>query len=75
MAAGYMGCAAAIFWRHAEADALIALYAVGLILAYVVTRDAQPIEAIGLATKAAEVGLAVIASVLFVRASRTATIG
>lgn len=72
MAAGYVGCAIAIFRQNVAIDALIALYAVGLILAYAVTRDTLPTEAIGLASKAAEVGLAVIASVLFVRASHTA---
>lgn len=72
MAAGYVGCAAAVFRRSVAADALIALYAIGLVLAYAVTRDTMPIEAYGLATKAVEVGLAVTASVLFVRASRTA---
>jgi len=73
MTAGYLGCAVAIFWRRIEADALIALYAIGLVVAYAVTRDTQPIEAIGLGTKAAEVALAIIASVLFVRSSRAAT--
>lgn len=70
MAAGYMGCAVGIFWRRAEADALIALYAVGLILAYVMTRNTQPVEAIGLASKASEAGVALIAGALFLRGSR-----
>ena len=65
-----MGCAVAIFWRRAEVDALIALYAVGLILAYAMTRNTQPVEAIGLASKAAEAGVALIAGALFLRASR-----
>lgn len=70
MAFGYLGCAVALFWRRAEIDALIAMYAVGLILAYAMTRDRQPIEAIGLASKAAEAGVALIAGGLFLRASR-----
>ena len=65
-----MGCAVAILWRRVEIDALIALYAIGLILAYAMTRDTMPIEAIGLASKAAEAGVALIAGGLFLRASR-----
>lgn len=70
MTAGYLGCAVAIFWRRAEADALIALYAVGLVLAYAMTRDTLPVEAYGLASKMAEAGVAMIAGALFIRASR-----
>ena len=70
MAAGYIGCAIVIFWRRAEIDALISLYAVGLILAYAMTRDTQPVEAIGLVSKAVEVGVALIAGWAFLRASR-----
>ena len=65
-----MGCAVAIFWRRAEVDALIALYAIGLILAYAMTRNTQPIETIGLASKAAEAGVALIAGGTFLRSSR-----
>jgi len=72
MAIGYAGCALAIFRRNVAIDALIAFYAVGLVLAYAVTRDTLPVEPIGLATKTAETGLAVIASLLFVGAARTA---
>jgi hypothetical protein len=70
MAVGYAGCAVAIFWRRLEADALIALYSLGLVLAYAATRETLPVEPIGLATKAAEAGLALIAGALFVRAAR-----
>ncbi len=64
MATGYLGCALAILRGSIVVDALVALYAIGLVLVYAVTR--------GLATKAAEIGLAVIASPLFVGAARTA---
>jgi hypothetical protein len=67
MGLGYVGCAVALFGRRMEFDVLVLLYAVGLIIAYAATRGELPIEAIGLSSKAAEVGLAAVTIVLLRR--------
>ena len=61
---GLLACAAGLLARRAVADILVALFAGALILAYVATRDERPVEAIGLTSKAAELGLAAVAAFL-----------
>jgi hypothetical protein len=64
MGLGYIGCAAMLFARQMELQVIAAVYAAGLIGAYAFTRGELPVEAIGLTSKAAEAGLAVVAVVL-----------
>jgi hypothetical protein len=67
MGLGYVGCAAVLFGRRMEFDVLVLLYAVGLVIAYAASRGELPIEAIGLTSKAAEVGLAAVTILLLRR--------
>ena len=67
MGLGFVGCAAALFGRRMEFDVLVLLYTVTLVLAYAATRGELPVEAIGLTSKAAEVGLALITIALLRR--------
>ena len=64
MGLGFVGCAAALFARRRPIDILVAAYAGALILGYASSRGDYPVEVIGLASKAAEAGLAVVALVL-----------
>ena len=64
MGLGFVGCAGALFLRRRPIDVLVATYAGALILAYASSRGDYPVEFTGLATKAAESGLVVIALVL-----------
>lgn len=64
MGLGFVACAGALFARRSVLDVLAALYAGALILAYAASRDELPVEAIGLTSKAAEAGLAVVAITL-----------
>ncbi|CAN5174973.1 hypothetical protein BH18CHL2_BH18CHL2_00940 [soil metagenome] len=73
MGIGYFGCAALLFARQMELHVLIAVYALSLIGAYAFTRASMPVEAIGLASKAAELGLAAVAIVLARRPVRART--
>ena len=70
MGAGYVGCAVAVLLRRLEADVLVLLYAVALIVAYAASRGDLPVEAFGLTTKAAELALAAIAGTLVWRNRR-----
>ena len=70
MGAGYAGCAVGILLRRVEADVLVLLYAIALIVAYAASRGDLPVEAIGLTTKAAELALAAIAGGLVWRNRR-----
>jgi hypothetical protein len=67
MGLGYVGCAVALFGRRMEYDVLVLLYSVGLVIAYAASRGDSPIEAIGLTSKAAEIGLAAVTIVLLRR--------
>lgn len=64
MGAGYLVSAPAILTRRSIWDGLVLLYTVGLILAYAVSRDELPVEAIGIATKTAELILAAVLALL-----------
>ena len=64
MGLGYIGCAALLFARQMELQVLAAVYAAGLIGAYAFTRGELPIEAIGLTSKAAELGMGLVAVML-----------
>ena len=64
MGIGFVGCAAALFARRMELDVLVLVYAVSLVLAYVASRGELPVETLGLVSKGAEIGLALIAGVL-----------
>ena len=64
MGIGYLGCAGLMFARQMELHVLIAVYAVSLIGAYAFTRSTMPVEAIGLSSKAAEIGVAAAAIML-----------
>ena len=64
MGLGNFACAAGSLLRREWVDDLIVVYAAGLILAYVTSRRALPVEAIGLTSKVAE---AVLAATLVAR--------
>lgn len=70
MGLGYVLSAAGVLARRPVADGLVLLYAVGLVLAYITSRGELPVEAIGLATKAAETILAAICAFLLLRRPR-----
>lgn len=70
MGLGYVLSAAAVLARRPIADGLVLLYAVGLVLAYATSRGELPVEAIGLATKAAETVVAAICAFLLLRRPR-----
>ena len=73
MGLGYVLSAAAVLARRQIADGLVLLYAVGLVLAYATSRGELPVEAIGLATKAAEVIVAAICAFVLWRSRDTST--
>jgi hypothetical protein len=58
MGLGFVGCAAILAFRRADLYLLVPVYAGLLLFAYIATRGEFPVEPIGLASKAAEVGLA-----------------
>ncbi|MDQ2912956.1 MAG: hypothetical protein M3T56_06840 [Chloroflexota bacterium] len=72
MGLGYLASAPAILARRPVADGLVLLYAVGLLLAYATSRGELPVEPIGLATKSAEMVLAVIVAFILLRRRREA---
>ncbi|HEX9269210.1 MAG TPA: hypothetical protein VF998_05145 [Candidatus Limnocylindria bacterium] len=67
MALGFAGCAALLFARRMEYDVLVLVYTAGLMFAYWATRGDLPIEGVGLATQAAELGLLGVTGVLLLR--------
>ena len=64
MGLGYIASAPAVLLRRPVLDGLVLIYSVGLVLAYATSRGELPVEAIGLATKAAETLLAAILGTL-----------
>ncbi len=60
MGAAYLVTAGALAMRKSWSYPLALLYTVGLVLAYAITRDALPVEPVGLAVKAVEVVLAIV---------------
>jgi len=71
MGLGFLGCAAILALRRADLYILVPVYAGLLVFAYAATRGQYPIEPIGLTSKAAEVGLALVTVALMVRPART----
>ena len=72
MGLGFLGCAAILALRRVDLYPLVPLYSGMLVFAYAVTRGEYPIEAIGITSKVAEVGLAIVALAL-IRASTRPT--
>lgn len=65
MGIGYVACAVGILRaRPRGVDLLVLIYSVALVLAYVTSRSALPVEPIGIVTKVAESGVAAITFVL-----------
>ena len=71
MGLGFLGCAAILAFRQTGLYLLVPLYSSALVLAYVVTRGEYPVEPIGIASKVAEILLAVLTLALM-RGSDTA---
>lgn len=67
MGLGFLGCAAILALRRIDLYLLVPVYAGLLVFAYAVTRGDNPIEPIGLTSKTAEVGLAVVTVALMRR--------
>jgi hypothetical protein len=73
MGLGFLGCAAILALRRADLYVLVPVYALLLVFAYAVTRGQYPVEPLGLTSKAAEVGLALVTIVLMRRGDYTET--
>jgi hypothetical protein len=67
MGLGFLGCAAILVLRRIDLYLLVPVYAGLLVFAYAATRGENPIEPIGLTSKAAEVGLALVTVALMRR--------
>ena len=71
MGLGFLGCAAILALRRADLYILVPVYAGLLVFAYAATRGQYPVEPIGLVSKAAEIGLALVAVSLMMRPARS----
>ena len=71
MGLGFLGCAALLALRRVDLYVLVPVYAGLIVFAYAATRGQYPVEPIGLVSKAAEIGLALVAVVLMMRPARS----
>ena len=67
MGLGFLGCAALVAFARGDLLVVVPVYSVSLVLAWAFTRGQFPVEAYGIITKLAELGLAIVGIMLFRR--------
>jgi len=72
MGVGFVGCAALVAFARGDLLVVAPIYSISLIAAWAFTRGQYPVEIVGIVSKLAELGLAIVGVLLIRRTSATA---